>query len=88
MTLQLGGVDVVSIVVVHDGEGELVLDGREPIAFDLEWDDSLEPEQWRVVAPGLDEQIAADLHEWARREVGQMFLNGEHGACPTRWAAG
>lgn len=86
-TMQLGGIDVVSIDVAHDGSGALVLAGRPPLEFELEWNEGAEPEQWDVVADDLESEIAADLHKWARREVGQQFMNGEHGACPTRWAA-
>lgn len=86
-TMQFGEIDVVSIDVVHDGSGILLLAGRPPFEFDLDWNENADPEQWNVVADDLEPAILADLHEWVRREVGQLFLNGEHGATPTRWSA-
>lgn len=82
--MKIAGADVASIEVSHAGAGVLALAGLPPFAFRLAWDD--DANMWRVEGDMVDD-VRADLLEWARREVGQLYMNGARGACPTKWSA-
>lgn len=82
--MKIGSIDASSIAISHDGTGTINgLPFRVSATPHATY--RADPDRpWTVKSDALDAQTTAALEQWCRAEVGQLYLNGVHGCCPTR----